>query len=408
MKRLFILILLLASPLSLWAASEITSISGSVAHGESVTISGSGFGSKSPAAPLLWETFDGGTSGESVSGGGWNSYTGGGARYNNTQPYSGTLSAYNYVEYGMGTGFNTSYYVLPSSYEQLYMSCMFRHEGTTYGEGVEKNWRINTTVSGHYSGAGTYALSDNYIFYRPPGGIPTPLDDDYGSGAHWSAPEYGSSTWTRHQGYISYSTPPGTANGYMWAAVGTQEKTFANRVNRPEGYSYQAKEYLLGLMHDHGSLNPGEYHHMWVDDLYIDNTMARVEIGNSSTWATCTVKVIQIPHTSWGDTSIQITINRGSFGETAEAWLYVVAADGTVSDNDTGTAGAQGYPIQFGDEVEPSCADTPGLCADQSACEAAGWNWCDGTCQATACEEEPPLTPVKTSTWNVPGTVRVR
>lgn len=348
MKRLFILILLLASPLSLWAASKITSISGSVAHGESVTIRGSGFGSKSPAAPLLWETFDGGTSGESVSGGGWNSYAGGGARYNNTQPYSGSLSAYNYVEYGSGSGFNTSYYVLPSSYEQLYMSCMFRHDGTRYTTGVDKNWRINTGDN-HYRGDGMIALSDGYIFYIS-GSTDIFPSDDYGTGRYFSEPEYGSSTWTRHQTFVKYSTPAGTSNGYIWAAVGNQQKTFANIINRPIGYSYQITNVLLGLMHDHGSLNQGEYHHMWVDDLYIDNTMARVEIGNSSTWATCTVKVIQIPHTSWGDTSIQITINRGSFGETAEAWLYVVAADGTVSDNDTGTAGAQGYPIQFGDE----------------------------------------------------------
>lgn len=57
---------------------------------------------------------------------------------------------------------------------------------------------------------------------------------------------------------------------------------------------------------------------------------------------------------------------------------------------------------------EPSCADTPGLCGSENDCTTAGWNWCDGTCQASACEEEPPPTPVKTSTWNVPGTVRVR
>lgn len=365
MKRLFILILLLASPLSLWAASEITSISGSVAHGESVTISGSGFGSKSPAAPLLWETFDGGTNGESVSGGGWNSYTGGGARYNNTQPYSGSLSAYNYTEYGDRKGFNTSYYVLPNPSDQLYVSCMFRHDGTIYNaDRVPKNWRINTPGN-HYSGPGEFALSDGYLYYYS-GDTPYWVNlDDNGTGRFFTSPEYGSSTWTRHEGYIRYSDPPGASNGYMWAAVGTQQKTFADRDNRPEGWSYQAGEYLLGLMHDHGNHQVGDYHHMWVDDLYIDNTMARVEIGNSSTWATCKVKVIQIPHTSWGDTSIQITINRGSFGETAEAWLYVVAADGTVSDNDTGTAGAQGYPIQFGDDA-------------------------------------------KTSTWNVSGTVRVR
>jgi len=59
-------------------------------------------------------------------------------------------------------------------------------------------------------------------------------------------------------------------------------------------------------------------------------------------------------------------------------------------------------------DYEPSCVDTPGLCGSENDCTTAGWNWCDGTCQASACEEEPPLTPVKTSTWNVPGTVRVR
>lgn len=82
-------------------------------------------------------------------------------------------------------------------------------------------------------------------------------------------------------------------------------------------------------------------------------------------------------------------------------------------------AGQTGFQEYFDDIVvsddyigpldwEPSCTDTPGLCGSQSACEDAGWYWCDGTCQASACEEEPPLTPVKTSTWNVPGTVRVR
>ena len=73
--------------------------------------------------------------------------------------------------------------------------------------------------------------------------------------------------------------------------------------------------------------------------------------------------------------------------------------------------GTYGWEIAESEYYEGSgndCSNTPGMCGSQSACEDAGWHWCDGTCQASACEEEPHPTPVKTSTWNVPGTVRVR
>lgn len=310
---------------------------------QSISISGSNFGAKSPAAPILWERFDDGINGQNVEGNGWHRYADLGAQYNDTQPYSGTLSAYNYTEYGDQKGFNTSYYVLPIPSDQLYVSCMFRHDGTIYNDNrVPKNWRINTPGN-HYSGPGEFALSDGYLYYYS-GNTPywTNLDDN-GTGRFFTSPEYGSSTWTRHEGYIRYSDPPGASNGYMWAAVGTQQKTFANRNNRPEGWSYQAGEYLLGLMHDQGNHQVGDYHHMWVDDVYIDNTQARIEIGNASTWAACTKKVIQIP-TSWNsenpaDNVVQATTNQGSFEDGSTAYLYVVNPDGEVNET--------GHPVTF-------------------------------------------------------------
>jgi len=335
---------------SLWAAPSITNVSGTVSHGQSINISGSGFGTKTPAAPILWETFDDGMNGANISTGGkWSPYAGDGARYNNSQPYSGEFSAYNYVQYGDShpAGFSTSYYMLPFATDTIYYSFMFRHVGTRYTTGVDKNWRINTG-NNHYRGDGMIALSDGYIFYTS-GNTDIFPSDDYGTGRYFSEPEYGSSTWTRHQTFVKYSTPAGTSNGYIWAAVGNQQKTFANIINRPIGYSYQVTNVLLGLMHDQGSLKPGEYHHMYIDDVYIDNTLSRVELGNASTWTACTIREVQIP-SAWTNTTISVTVNRGSFRESDGSWLYVIDSSGNVN--------ANGFPIRFGstsgDIIPPS------------------------------------------------------
>jgi len=77
----------------------------------------------------------------------------------------------------------------------------------------------------------------------------------------------------------------------------------------------------------------GNAYEYW-DNLYIDNTQARVEIGNASTYATCTHREIQIP-SAWAAGSITVTANTGSFADGA-AYLFVIDGDGTAS---------AGYPI---------------------------------------------------------------
>jgi len=75
------------------------------------------------------------------------------------------------------------------------------------------------------------------------------------------------------------------------------------------------------------------------DDIYVDYTYARVELGNASTWAACTRKEIQIPR-QWSASQITIDVNQGSFSAGTQAYLYVVDANGSVN--------ATGYPIKIG------------------------------------------------------------
>jgi len=77
----------------------------------------------------------------------------------------------------------------------------------------------------------------------------------------------------------------------------------------------------------------------WMDDIYIDNTFARVIIGNASTYDASTHREVQIP-TAWSSSSISVTVNVGSFSANERAYVYVVAADGSVNN--------QGYPITIG------------------------------------------------------------
>jgi len=78
----------------------------------------------------------------------------------------------------------------------------------------------------------------------------------------------------------------------------------------------------------------------WFDDIFIqEGTQARMEICDSPTWNARTTCEIQYP-TTWNDSSISATINQGGFGPTDSKYLYVVDA--------TGAANSAGYPVTFG------------------------------------------------------------
>lgn len=85
------------SPLSALAAPSISGTSGTPANGSSFTIAGTGFGSKTNAAPWLWENFESGTHGNPVAGNnGWEEYGSNTShRYHNGTAWSGSLSARN-------------------------------------------------------------------------------------------------------------------------------------------------------------------------------------------------------------------------------------------------------------------------------------------------------------------------
>jgi hypothetical protein len=57
-----------ATSTAAWAAPTISSVSGVVEADARVTISGSGFGSKATAGPLVFDNFESGQNGQGISG----------------------------------------------------------------------------------------------------------------------------------------------------------------------------------------------------------------------------------------------------------------------------------------------------------------------------------------------------
>lgn len=89
----------------------------------------------------------------------------------------------------------------------------------------------------------------------------------------------------------------------------------------------------------------------WVDfdDIYMNHTIARVELGNASVWEYCTVREIQVP-IQWSENEINVKVNQGSFSEGEQVYVFIVNNDGDVS---------EGYPIRIYNTTPPITTVSP-------------------------------------------------
>lgn len=113
--------------------------------------------------------------------------------------------------------------------------------------------------------------------------------------------------------------------------------------------AYNGHTIDIGNMIDAGSTS-SENHSYNYDDIYLDFTQARVELGNAPTWSGCTHREVQVP-LEWSDSRIAVAVNRGSFSEGSQAYLYVVDSQGNVN--------SSGYPVTIGGDVDEGSPPKP-------------------------------------------------
>jgi len=339
MRLIYTLFITLLASLA-YGAPSISTVPGAPTHGGQLSIVGTGFGTKSPAAPVLWAPFDSGlnpsglgvaTAWQMHSAGIYHSpgtgFSGGSARV-----YADAHSSEMLVLRVVGWHFNDpgqrSY--IHRRAKRLYNSSM------APGGDVDGNGGLKSLLLDYNS---TYA--DSIVLNRSSNQwITQNLGDSYyyfgaaNDKRAWQVEEFELEANSTSMAacvlrtYIDHSlvkASPTDGLVSMWAA-GDQ------LLNDLSFWRYMSAATLSAAQVD-------EY---W-DDLYVDSTWARVVIGDASTLSASTHREIQIP-SAWSDSGITITINQGAFAPGDTAYLYVIDAAGVASEGRAITFGSAPVP----------------------------------------------------------------
>jgi len=355
MKKLIILAIgvILVCAESAYSGPVISTINGVVSHNQTVDISGSGFGSNGLDVEWLGKTIDQSTPGAIFSKSGWNagqdSDSWNAVRIDGTTKHSGTNSMVAKWDGDPRRYGSTAFFNRGKTIDSIYMTWWVKFQFT----GPSGQWKIFrlrpdsyvNDVSPEIYMTSWYSSGMKQAFLRPSSTdsqwISTSSDV---SGVLWlggdDMPRSGE--WVRMECYAKGSSQ-GQKNG-----------TFTYTIQRPGSAIRIPVKYINNLMTYGASQsdrwqyvvlgqywgNGGEDAKAWYDDVFFQfGSQARVEIGDKSTWDSCTFREIQVP-ASWDDGSISMSVNSGSFASDQNAFLYVVDASGNVN--------AQGYPIKIG------------------------------------------------------------
>jgi hypothetical protein len=350
---LLIMLIIIFGSFSAWAAPSVTGISGTVSNGQSVTISGSSFGSKSPAAPYLWDTVDnisaysGVSTGTAVpvgSGYPWsaNNSTSYPVMINKTSQLRGVRTA-NYQAGSGGSNPNCSGMTLgyPTATNPggnyLYVTWWLYRGYSDSDVASTSNKHLRAIDATSWPGNYEMSLTTNVGCYLYDADTSTYLSGTTNGGSGnihswpgWPVP----STWGREELLVNSSSPAftvGTPGTYL---PGTGDGNYDTLSS--SGGMTSPLIYVDGIGWDiDTSINGATY----FGEIYIDNTWARVEACDASTWTARSHCEIQIP-SAWSASSITATVNQGSFATGTTVYLYVL--------DSTNTPNASGLAITIG------------------------------------------------------------
>src|SRR3989339_1604564 len=357
-------------------AQTISSVSGNMSEGQTITVNGSGFGNTGPNV-VIFDDFEKGTNGARIQTGAgsaqigtWNS-TEGNVIYSNSASVSGGLAFRadmtngwrNLAETLLPNGGDTDIFV--SWWLYLPAADNYPGQGTTDGTNWKQMW---------IQGSGT--ADDDLVFPTFDGsayffGNDTCLNSEVRRFGGWN---FNKGQWHRYWGYAKGLASNGQINLYeLDPELGYSElASFSNtQIQCQTGDKFER-------VHINGYGRQTTNSHPTYDDVYIasgPNARARIEIGNRSSYEDCTNLAVAVP-TSWSSSSITARFFKGSFTSGQTTYLFVVDANGNVSN---------GYPITIGSGgTTPTCSN---CCSSTQTCSTAFTTVGTFTrCCATACQ----------------------
>jgi hypothetical protein len=316
------------------AAPVITQATGTVSEGNILTIAGSGFGSKPSASPLVFDNFEAGTVGAKVltskaTVGQWQNGAGYDVPvYSSEQKHAGSKSVKLVARpngaYSLSLNQNGSFPV-------VYMDWRVRLHYLDRPSRSWKPWRLYGNNDKLQANANLQCGASGMSIIHEGGD----------GGYWWDDMPFGQDKWQHYQVILRASSAPGVADGvvkqYIDGKLVSDHRNVVTRTTSAHWENIRVGHYWATDGVPECAGNSGA--DIFIDNIYIDTTWARVELGNASTYSASTKREIQIP-VSWGANSIQLKVNAGSFTPGSQAYLYVTDADGVVN--------ATGYPVTIG------------------------------------------------------------
>lgn len=337
MKKSAMILCFLFIPTITSATPSVINVSGNFNHGNTITITGTGFGTKSPAKPTVWIDFEG----KSLSAN--PSLSDSPDRFtSNTMYIASDTNPHSNSEY-------SAYGIMRTNGNK-----------TTSNIGTTVNNTDKYYVFGRVKyEAGTFQnLTNQKFFWALPGPGETPIDtrlqyhnfsnphnpDATNSGLGWQwtggTPQGGilkrvtgceNGEWCTHEIQDSrgdLNIANGITKWWLNSVIKLSSSTVKKTTKYPENYNKLIfttfwTESIAGVVPANGSKH-------YYDDIYMDSTWSRVMIGNASTFDACTHREPLIPM-EWSPTSIKAYFNQGAFTNGQSIYLFVVDSDGNSS-----------------------------------------------------------------------------
>ncbi len=326
-----------------FAQPTVSGASGTWSNAQTVTITGSSFGTKSAAAPLVWEDFADQSAGSLLSHGinasnNADNLRHAFARYNARVDFKGSAPNGDHGYYSYEGTTASKWFVQ----YWIKLAANWQWGTGTYGTANDglanvKFFRMFPTGSRNYTNTGYayHGFGDSILRFSENAG------DTYLNTSLKSLLPVNS--WHSIQIEFGENSGAGAADGRMRLWIdGRLIDSIDNFVTNAsgDGSAVNKRPYVIGLF-DSWPTSDANVSNMnaYYTDIYVDNTFSRVEIGNASTYNACTLREVQIP-TSWAAGSVGVRVNQGSFTAGQTAYVYVIDATGRVN--------SSGLPIVIG------------------------------------------------------------
>jgi hypothetical protein len=345
---------------SAFSAPVVQQVAGALNQKGTVTVTGSGFGTKPTAAPLLWDDATG-TEMSQLWDGEWPNLIG---AYNTAyySPMRGVNPPHShdsrYIAGADATSAGAYSGTMVIFFKNISLQAFPFYIYASWYQRADNRWTFggdNNYKTFDYSAAGEpYAQGNWYVSYGPP--HPNSTTD---TAQQWAINDDGKSLMNPDMaGHNAWWAGAVNPMGGTWSKVEIAIKV----TDQTDGYVTQWENGHLVLNYQgptdrYGSPNIrsigiGGYARMQVPsnwryfaDAYIDTSLARVVLANKPVLSQATIIENQIP-SAWSDGSISATVNLGQFNQGQTAYLFVV--------DSTGTPSAKGLAVTAGGPAAPS------------------------------------------------------